>query len=231
MPEANFWTPCVEPGLRDFYHYHWGGNSRSPRDSDLLEVPDLLRPPKVMLPTPTSTGAQKITTDEAEHISALFCGALDSTFPGAAEFTTPELATNAMLGIHRLCRDSKTFVIPNRLAFGHTYQRHDHCGVVLVKFKEYQTLASAHNGVFSDASVEIVGSKGIGKSFSLFYLLLDRLWSKKPTIWTRGEVSFFFWEKGVFKTFERAGSPLANGWAMEIHSDKNADSLCILIDV
>lgn len=60
------------------------------------------------------------------------------------------------------------FLIPSQLAVGHDHSHTSasYDGVVMVKFKEYLTLADAHVPL-EDECIDIIGSKGIGALISL----------------------------------------------------------------
>ncbi|KAJ7669007.1 hypothetical protein B0H17DRAFT_216476 [Mycena rosella] len=202
-----FWDLCTDEGTLIFYHYHWGLSvyENVPANTPVDHAAD-----KCLRPV-ASVGEPQLRTKEVTAISLAVFEALSNAFP---DFPTQMTEENQMTGdkVFESIRAQLVYAIPDLMRGPRSDPK---CLVVFEEFKELvMFLESLWPQEKTSGLVYIAGSEGIGKTYSLYYILLTRLWKAEPVILSRGQISYFFSEEGVHISYESPNSEEARLWAL-----------------
>ncbi|KAJ7836732.1 hypothetical protein B0H13DRAFT_2368567 [Mycena leptocephala] len=128
--------------------------------------------------------------------------------------------------------NSTVYAVPQLLNHSSTSVCERRCH--LVEFQEHLILYDFVQDMairVEDAKMaNIVGSKGIGKTYALWYLLIKRLKKGHPTIYTINKYSYFFSAAGVQRSMHSPDSSEARAWLDTYRTDGNITSTWVLID-
>ncbi|KAJ7441265.1 hypothetical protein FB451DRAFT_1191138 [Mycena latifolia] len=203
---SDFWSLCQHPSLLNFVRTYWGV---PPPDSPEPAVPSL------GLTVPDNDG-------KAQFVNLLF--SIMPEFPGATpESFGPEETEVLTEAEWNKLRNAEVMRIPALL----TKRRHGQDDNLVV-FKEFKLLWEFVDEGPADNEIHIVGSPGIGKSCSLFYILITRMRHMLPTIWTRGQLSYYFIDGQVYRSFRQPNEAIA--WISQIPTPDPVVPDCVLVD-
>ncbi|KAJ7442692.1 hypothetical protein FB451DRAFT_1190539 [Mycena latifolia] len=183
---SDFWSLCQHPSLLNFVRTYWGV---PPPDSPEPAVPSL------GLTVPDNDG-------KAQFVNLLF--SIMPEFPGATpESFGPEETEVLTEAEWNKLRNAEVMRIPALL----TKRRHGQDDNLVV-FKEFKLLWEFVDEGPADNEIHIVGSPGIGKSCSLFYILI-----------THGQ---------VYRSFRQPDEAIA--WISQIPTPDPVVPDCVLVD-
>ncbi|KAJ7450346.1 hypothetical protein FB451DRAFT_1410339 [Mycena latifolia] len=205
---SDFWSLCQYPSLLTFVRTYWG-------------VP----PPASPEPAVPSLGLTLPDNDRRAQFTNLLFSILPE-FPGATPESFGPQETEVLTEAEwNKLRNAEVMRIPSFL----TKRRHGEDDNLVV-FKEFKLLKEFVDQGPSDNVIHIVGSPGIGKSCSLFYLLITRMRHMQPTIWTRGPLSYYFIDGRVYRSFRQPDGSEAAAWMSQIPVPDPPVPECVLVD-
>ncbi|KAJ7499554.1 hypothetical protein FB451DRAFT_1385258 [Mycena latifolia] len=155
-------------------------------------------------------------------------------FPGATpEPFTPEATATLVAAEWKKLSNFEILEVPSFLSQGKSSPEYENVDYVVV-FKEYELLQDFVENGPQHNFIHIVGSPGIGKSFSLLYLLVCRMRAQEATIWSRGTTSYYFGSDRdgpqVYVSHDSPNGSRAAAWEAKGRSAHPPLPDCILVD-
>ncbi|KAJ7894056.1 hypothetical protein B0H13DRAFT_2339436 [Mycena leptocephala] len=206
-----FWNQVPPDDIVNFHNYHWQSENEERPVPAKLDVKDW---------HPVLTQWSEKDDEALEQLLT----SLHPSLPSPSDVVDVKSFKAAL--------NPTVYVVPAQLNHSSTSVRDKRCH--LVEFQEHPILYGfVHNMALrvEDAKMaNIVGSKGIGKTYALWYLLIQRLKKGYPTIYTINKYSYFFSKDGVQQSVLSPDSSQARAWLDTYRTDDNVAATWVLID-